>query len=270
MAHTDATQVDKQTQAAADAQHALASRDKALLDAAVSQRVAEAHALRFGPCAHHIWCNIEHQQAAHGACDIRTCHSGSRSTLCLLAPHRSAAEADAKASGARLKQALAEVGRWKAAAENERSAVQEQASRQAAEVTRLHQGEDTFERVNPAVTASIGLPPLVCPVRGLWLTADRSPTCRQGAAAAAERGAAGRVQEAAAAHRGPETAEDTPGVREGSRELGAAVREDTVAGLGGPRQKSDLQLVLARRGRDLVNVHVYAAEDSPCACRWHC
>jgi len=56
-------------------------------------------------------------------------------------PHRSAAEADAKASGARLKQALAEVSRWKAAAEDERSAAQERASRQALEVTRLHQGE---------------------------------------------------------------------------------------------------------------------------------
>ncbi len=39
-------QVGKQAQAAADAQHALASRDKAQLDATVSQRVAEAEGLR--------------------------------------------------------------------------------------------------------------------------------------------------------------------------------------------------------------------------------
>ena len=73
-----------------------------------------------------------------------------RSPVHILVPHRSSAEAAAKASDARLKQALAEIGRWKAAAENKRSAALEQASRQAVEGTRLHQGEINPDCVKPA------------------------------------------------------------------------------------------------------------------------
>ena len=52
----------------------------------------------------------------------------------------SAAEADAEASDARLKQAVTEMSRVKAAADGARAAAEEQASRHAQEATRLHQG----------------------------------------------------------------------------------------------------------------------------------
>ena len=54
-------QVGKQTKAAVDAQHALASKDRARLDAVVSQRVAEADALRYATLP-----AKQHEEAAHG------------------------------------------------------------------------------------------------------------------------------------------------------------------------------------------------------------
>ena len=56
-----ALQLGKQAKAAADAQHAQATRDRALLDAATSQRVAEADTRRYVPGARHRFCTTEHQ-----------------------------------------------------------------------------------------------------------------------------------------------------------------------------------------------------------------
>ena len=144
-----ATQLSKQQKATADAQHARASRDAALLDAAAAQRIAQADKLRRAPMpatTMQLNCISE----AHVK---QQDHDGRRFGLaviiCSLAPCRHAAEADAKASEARFKQAIAELSRVKAAADGARVAAQEQASRQTLEITRLHQGAKQQCRAQP-------------------------------------------------------------------------------------------------------------------------